>query len=153
MKCELMVQTLGEKKENYSKAIVEVSNAYMKLLPFKQTEDVFYYDNKHVVTGSNVVDVKLFFNHGVQFFPQRRIQAIRKLEQYIMTAVRMGNPNVIQVRSLTANILLAEESFLLPSIFCREMKENRSNKLYQGSRNDTEKPLTINFLDLTVHRN
>lgn len=39
MKCELMVQSLGEKKENYSKAIVEVSNAYMKFLLFKQTED------------------------------------------------------------------------------------------------------------------
>ena len=25
MKCELMVQSLGEKKENYSKSVVEVS--------------------------------------------------------------------------------------------------------------------------------
>ena len=70
MKCELMVQSLGEKKENYSKAIVEVSNAYMKLLPFKQTGDVFYHDHKHVVTGSNVADVKHVSSHGVQFFPR-----------------------------------------------------------------------------------
>lgn len=54
MKCELMVQSLGEKKENYSKTVVE-----------------------------------------------RRIQAIRKLEQCLMTAVRMGNPNVIQAGCVT----------------------------------------------------
>ncbi|CAH3151990.1 unnamed protein product [Porites lobata] len=54
MKCELMVKSLGEKKENYSKSVVE-----------------------------------------------RRIQAIRKLEQYIMTAIRMGNPNVIQAGCVT----------------------------------------------------
>ncbi|XP_074608699.1 cilia- and flagella-associated protein 46-like [Acropora palmata] len=54
MRCELMVQSLGEKKENYSKAVVE-----------------------------------------------KRIKAIRKLEQCLMTAVRMGNPNVIQTGCVT----------------------------------------------------
>lgn len=54
MKCELMVQSLGKKKENYSKSVVE-----------------------------------------------RRIQAIRKLEQCIMTAVRTGNPNIIQTGCVT----------------------------------------------------
>ncbi|KAL9983920.1 hypothetical protein ACROYT_G006166 [Oculina patagonica] len=53
MKCELMVQSLGEKK--------------------KTTASLLW----------------------------RRIQAIRKLEQYIMTAVRMGNPNVIQAGCVT----------------------------------------------------
>ena len=35
---------------------------------------------------------------GLFVFIQKRIQAIRKLEQCLMTAVRMGNPNVIQVK-------------------------------------------------------
>ena len=49
-----------------------------------------------------------FYNNDliVCFFFQRRIQAIRKLEQYIMTAIRTGNPNVIQVRFLSKLLII-----------------------------------------------
>ena len=68
-----------------------------------------------------------------------------------MTAVRMGNPNVIQVRSLTANILLAEESFLLPSYILsrdeRKQKQQIITRKQKRHRETSASRVTTNFLD------